>query len=414
MKKRLKFVLSFFLVFTIIVSSLCIPASSYQNDIEVSTADILLINLDTNTTVYSQKPDNMWYSGYLAVLMSYLVACEKIEKPENISFKVEQEFIDELPFSDGSLDKYVGETLTAEDLMAVTLLTSGSDSAYALAYLTTGSSLSSFVGMMNDKAAELGCSDTGYISPGFSASSDQYTTCRDVARLYRAVRKTELFKKVMSARTYTPDGLDEEKFSVISEASIINDASPYYFKYTNDAKYSYSEETYAGLALTTTYRGMTYLFVGLLGLNDSEKNIYADAKKLITWAYLNLSDRKVIAAEDNIAKVGVDAGWGSYDIQLYSFNSAFKTLPNEFDDELLEYKTDIPESVSLPLIKGQRVGKAVISYDGEKVDEVDLVVDNDEGLDMLNDCGRFANYVIGELIVEKPSETVTESETDGE
>ena len=58
--------------------------------------------------------------------------------------------------------------------------------------------------------------------------------------------------------------------------------------------YSYTEDTYEELALTTTYHGQTYLFVGLLGLHQSERNVFADARKLTTWAYLNLSDRQAL------------------------------------------------------------------------------------------------------------------------
>ena len=47
-----------------------------------------------------------------------------------------------------------------------------------------------------------------------------------------------------------------------------------------------------------------------------------------------------------------------------------------------------------PLIKGQKLGKASFTYAGEKIDEVDLVVDSDEGLDMLNDLGRFATFAV--------------------
>ena len=200
MKNVSKIVISFLLVLTVVLSAVYVPASSYENDVETSTADMLLINLDTDTVVYSKKPNNKWHSGSLAVLMTYLLAYENIKDPEKVTFEVEKEFIDELPDSDGCLDDFEGETLTAKDLMAITMLTSGSDSAYALAYLVNGSDLDGFVDMMNTRAEELGCKDTHYVSPGFSDASDQNTTCRDVYRLYSAVRSTELFVEVAQKR----------------------------------------------------------------------------------------------------------------------------------------------------------------------------------------------------------------------
>ena len=416
MKKRLKFIVSFFLILMIFVSMLYVPVSSYDNDVETSTADMLLVNLDTDTVVFSQKPDNKWYSGSLAELMTYLLAYENMTEPEKTEFPVEQAFIDELPDSDGSLDNYVDETLNAKDLMAITLLTSGSDSAYALAYLVNGSDLSGFVDMMNEKGEELGFKDTVYVSPGFSESSEQHTTCRDVFKLYNAVRSTDIFKEVMKEKKYTPNGLDEEDYTVTPEASILNSDSPYYFKYTNDAKYSYSENTYANIVLTTTYRDMTYLYVGLLGLNESEENVYADARKLITWAYLNLSDRKILNSEDAVTEVTVNSGWGEYVMPLYSLASTYKTYPKDFDEKLISFDIKVPDSVSLPVYKGQKVGKATIKYDKDKVEEIDLGVDRDEGLDMLDDCARFAAHVFDEMLVNgkhgKESGTESEGEAD--
>lgn len=397
MKNISKIIISFVLVLTAVFSAAYVPAASYENDVETSTADMLLVNLDTDTIVYSKKPNNKWFSGNLAVLMTYLLAYENIKDPDKVTFEVEKAFIDELPDSDGCLDDFEGETLTAKDLMAITLLTSGSDSAFALAYLVSGSDLDGFVDMMNERAKKLGCKDTLYVSPGFSDSTEQHTSCRDVYRLYATVRNTDIFSEVAHKRYRVSLGGDDDRV-ITTDASILNAQSPYYFKYTNDAKYSYTKDTYANLVVTTTYHNMTYMFVGLLGLNESEKNVYADARKLITWAYLNLSDRKILNDDEPLAKVKVKSSWGDYNMELYTDDVAYKTLPNDFDEKFLTYRAEVPESVTIPMKKGKKVGNLSISYDENQVDQVNLIVNSDEGLDMLGDSARFGNYVIDGLL----------------
>lgn len=396
--KRLKFFLSFILIFAIFVSSLSLTAMSYETDVETSTADMLLVNLDTDTVVFSQKPDNIWYAGSLSELMTFLVAYESIEEPKKVTFKVEQSFLDGLPYKDGCLDKFVGQTLTATDLMAIMLLTSGSDAAYALASLAFGGDIDAFVKSMNERAVLLGCDNTGYVSPGMHETSAQYTTCRDLHKLYMAVRKISLFSEIMKLDSYTPKGLDAKQYSVGIEVSILNPDSPYYFKYTNDAQFSYTEKTYANIAVTTTYHGQTYFYAGLLGLNDSERNAYADAKKLTTWAYLNLSDRKLLADNQKVSDVKVQSGWGEYKIELHPYNSAYRTLPKNFDDDKLTYDLDVPATVKTPFVKGQALGRTKVLYDDEQIDDIALISDSDEGLDMLSDMGRFGGYVIKELM----------------
>jgi len=403
MKKRFRIIICTLLTLTLLISAACIPASSYEPDVVTSTADMILVNTDTNTVVFSQKPDNKWYLGDLVTLITYLVASDSIEDPAKVTYKVEKSFIDNLPFSDGCLDAYVGQTLTAKDLMAIMLLSYGNDAAYALVELSGYATTEEFVTAMNDKVAALGCTKTLIVSPGYSENSKQHTTCREMYYIYSAVRDTKLFNEIEGSFTYTPEGFKGEEYTVENRASIMNPNSPYYFKYVNDAKYSYGDKTYEGIAMTTTYRDKTYFFAGLLGKGTSEENVYADAKKLTTWAYLNLSDRKVINAGNSFAKTVVNAGWGSYEMELHPFSSAYKTLPNDFEESKLSYDITLPKSVNWPLAKGQSVGKAQITYDSEPIENIDLVSESEEGLDMLSDAARFGSYVWGKLLVNEPA-----------
>lgn len=414
MNKRIKFYVSVTLIFAIFVSSFIIPASSYETTVKTSTSDLLLVNLDTDTVVFSQKPDTNWYAGSLSELMTFLLAYELIPDLSKATFEVEQSYIDELPYTDGCLDKFVGQKLTAKDLMAIMLLTSGSDAAYALADLSTDNDRDVFVTAMNDRVGTLGLTSTAYVSPGFDNTSAQHTTCRDLQKLYLEVRKNEFYQKVMADKSYTPAGLDPEEFTVTAQASILDEDSPYYFRYCNDAMYSYTEETYEVLALTTTYRGKTYFFAGLLGLHQSEYNVFSDARKLTSWAYLNLSDRKMFNEEDELSDVTVKPDWGEYQVGLHSFNSAFKTLPNDYDESKLSYTFDIPESVKTPLLDGQQIGSAKISYDGEQIDDIALSVTSDEGLGMLHDLGKFCGYAYKSITPRREvlgTELPTESST---
>ena len=399
MNKRIKIFVSFLLIFALFVSSFCMPASSFENDIETSTADMLLINMDTDTVVFSQKPDNMWYAGTLAEMMTFLIAHEKIKEPDKVTFKVEESFINKLPYTDGCLDIYVGETLTATDLMTIMLLTSGSDAAYALADLASDGNVDTFIDEMNQRAAKLGMTKTGYVSPGYNDTSDHYTTCRDLYRLYQEIRKIDFFSSVMQLQAYTPKGMEEENHTVKVQASILNETSPYYFRYTNDAMYSYTEATYAGIALTTTYHGKTYFFAGLLGLHTSEQNVYADAKKLTSWAYTSLSDYRILNTDDVITDIAVKTGWGEYPVGLNPKSSAFTTLPNDYDKDKITYMYEIPDSVEAPIFAGQKVGTVNISYADEKVDELPLVVGEDEGVGMLHDISRFSSFAYRQLLV---------------
>ena len=424
MKKKLNFLISLLLIAVFALSAFIIPAGSYANDVVTSSSAMLLINLDTDTVCHSIEPDRKRYASYMSELATFLVANEQIVNPDRRKIKVTQEFIDALPHSDGSLGLFVGSTLTAKDLMAIMMLNSGSDAAYLLADIVANGDIEHFVELMNRKAAQLGCDRTQFITPGYSESNQHYTTCRDISRLYRAVDKVSLYREIMSSPSYIPEGFENsaeqpssdddnttevaQEYEITTENSFINPASPYYFRYATGGKYSFDPTAKANIATTTTYQGKSYLFVAMHGKNSSEQNVFADARRMTTWAYLNLSDRKVIDTDQTISSYRVVAGWGEYDVTLNARSSAYKTLPTDYDDAKFTYDVNIPEHTALPVFPGQSIGTAKIFYDGERIDDVNLISSHGEGISLLNDLSRFGVYAITEILPDPPTESTGE------
>ena len=403
MKKQLTFILSLILVLSIAMSVFITPASSFHNDEVTSSYAMLMINLDTRTIVFSQRSDKVWNASYLSELMTFLLLTENVENPQEIEIKIDEDFIDDLDDSDGCLEKYRGDKLTLKDLAAIMLLTSGSDAAFLIADYIGKGDIDAFVDMMNARAAKLGCKKTSFLSPGYSESKDHCTTCSDISRIYNRVMRNELFTEVMQEPTYIPDKYgDNNSYAVTTENSIMNPRSPYYFRYVEGGKYAYDRVSGANLVVTTSYQDMRYMFVALRGKNEAEQNVFADARRMTTWAYLNLSNRKVIDNGYTVDTALAVSNWGDYLIPLFADNSAYKTLPNEYDQMKFAINMDVPKQLPLPLFKGERVGTAEIVYDGEKLDTVRIIPGHDEGVGLLNDVGRFSGYALASLFPNPP------------
>lgn len=404
MNKRIKFLTSIALIFAVFVSSFILPTASYTSDAVVSTSNIFLVNLDTGTAVYSVNPDGKYYAGYLSELMTFLTAYELIDDPDNTKFKVDKEYISQLPNSDGCLNPFFGQELSAKELMGIMLISSGNDAAFVLADLASGGDRDAFVAKMNEKAKSYGMKDTGFVSPGYDPSPSHVTTCRDLYRLYLQVLKVDLYTELVGDKQYIPESLYIEgydahnvRYTVYPDASVLNLNSPFYFKYVDTAKYSFSEATKASIVLTSSYHDKHYMFIGLNGVYDKETNVFSDARKLLTWAYLNLTDVKLFDERQEISSVNVDTGWGDYRIPLYPPRSVVKTLPNTFSMDRLQMTLNTPPNVNTPLKKDETVGFLRLAYDGEDIGSVWLTTESEEGLGMLRDGGRFAGYVYSRL-----------------
>jgi len=95
---------------------------------------ILMLNLDTDTVVYTLNPDERLPMASLTKIMSYIVAYETIPDIENTIITVPQSVADELEGTGSSLaDITVGEELTGMQLLYLMMVPSGNDAALTLA-----------------------------------------------------------------------------------------------------------------------------------------------------------------------------------------------------------------------------------------------------------------------------------------
>ena len=411
MKKRLNFLISFLLITAFVIGMLTVSVTSYSVEITLSSDAVLLVNLDTDTVCYSIEPDRRRFASCMSELMTFIVAADAVKAPEEKKVRVTQDFIDELLYSDGSLDLYVGKTLTLRDLLGIMMLGSGSDAAYLIAQTVSGDT-DAFVEKMNKRAAQLGCSRTQFVTPGYCESNQHYTTCRDIMRMCRALRHIELYQELMKSATFIPAGLEEteedgslkaeQKYAVTTQNSLTNPSSPYYFRYATGGKFTYDSVAMANYYATTTYQSQTYIFVGMHGMNTSERNVFDDAHRMTVWAYKNLADRKVIDADMIVSTYHIDAGWGEYDASLVVSNSSYKTLPMTYSEDKITSEIKIPDSVSLPVFADQSIGTAKIFYDGERIDDVNLVSSTGEGISLLGDLSRLGLCAVSELLPNDP------------
>ena len=108
---------------------------------------------------------------------------------------------------DVQLNGASGEQFLLKDLCFSLMLESHNDSAVAIAEHVAGS-VEAFAGLMNEKAAELGCMDTYFITPNGLDKEDENgfhgTTAADLARIMSYCIKESPMKETFLEITQTP------------------------------------------------------------------------------------------------------------------------------------------------------------------------------------------------------------------
>lgn len=168
------------------------------------TMTAVLVDADSGEVLFSRKPDEEIYPASTTKIMTGLLAIEMNGGNLEGEVTVGPE-VDEFSKSSSLLGLRSNATVSMRDLVYGLMLVSGNDAAAALAVHFAGS-VDGFADLMNQKAAELGMTNTHFANPhGLDMSSiglDHHSTASDMSKLAIAAYRNPLLMEVMGTPTY--------------------------------------------------------------------------------------------------------------------------------------------------------------------------------------------------------------------
>ena len=177
-----------------------------------------LVDLRTGEFLAGEGEDRRLPMASTTKVMTGLVALETVAKgradlEEPVVVSAEAASYAVPAYSNVGL--FAGDTLSVRELLMATLISSGDDAAYALAeHLGEKdggeAGVSRFVGMMNEKAEEMGLQNTRFENPvGFDAEG-HHTTARELARMTVAAYEHPEFAETVGLGTASITTADRE------------------------------------------------------------------------------------------------------------------------------------------------------------------------------------------------------------
>lgn len=165
-----------------------------------SAKSAILLDAQSGRVLYEKNADERSLIASTTKIMTALLVCEAGGLDREVTVPPEAAGVE-----GSSLYLKAGERITVRTLLYGMMLRSGNDAAVALAVEQAGS-VAAFVEKMNEKAAQLGLSDTHFENPNGLDASEHYATARDLAKLCRAAMENETFRAVVSCKSYTAEG----------------------------------------------------------------------------------------------------------------------------------------------------------------------------------------------------------------
>lgn len=172
----------------------------------------VLIDNETGNVIAGKNGDSVIYPASMAKIMTVLTAIEHIDNLD-AEITMSYDYYEELYAQDASRAGFEpGEEAVIRDLLYGALLPSGAECCKELSIQAAGSE-DAFADLMNQKARELGLSQTHFVNCTGLHSEEQYSTPHEIGKILQAALKNRTFREVFTTHSYTvrstsvhPDG----------------------------------------------------------------------------------------------------------------------------------------------------------------------------------------------------------------
>lgn len=321
MKKILHRILPLVLAFTLFLPSIAVYAALGQNEVATWPAapptegdGVLVMDAKTGTILYGKNADKAEYPASVTKLMTALLTLENTSLTDMVTFS--REAIYSIDADSAHIAVMPGEQLSVEDCLYALLLQSANEVANGLAE-HIGGSMEGFAQMMNDRAAQLGCVNTHFVTPSGLHNSEHYTCAYDMALIMRELIKNETFINICSASKHTiqPTNLQPECRYLFQKHKMMTD-SEFHYEGTVCGKMGYTPEAMSTL-VTYAKRGNMELIAVSLNSNNMH---YADSIALFDYGFNNFTSYNM--ADASVANNAKDLLSSSKEL----FNSNAATL----------------------------------------------------------------------------------------
>lgn len=330
-----------------------------------------LIDGDSGRLLYGKNADEILPMASTTKLMTCILALEygNLTDPVTVS-----EYAASMP--DVQLNIRPGETYRLEDLLYSLMLESHNDSAAAVAE-HIGGSVEGFARMMNQKARDIGCGDTYFITPNGLDAADadtgrvHSTTARELALILRYCMcqspKKEEFLTITRAPSRTFSDLEGTRsFSCVNHNALLTSmegAVTGKTGFTNDAGYCY---------VGAVKRGDRLFLVSLLACGwPPQKNYkWQDVGKLVRYGETTFEKREIVREPLSFSPVPVENGTEeTAELSMEAPGTEpFVLLMGE--GEPVTVRTKLPKSLEAPFPAGLVVGQVDYYVNGTLVESL--------------------------------------------
>ena len=264
-----------------------------------------------------------------------------------------------------------GDKASVRDLLYGLMLRSGNDAAVALAE-HVGGSVKGFAELMNEKAIELGLTNTHFVTPHGLDDANHYTTALELAKLTDYAMDNEIFAKIVGTKSTTIyiNNQSRQINNTNELLGVLNGVVGVKTGFTNNA---------GRCLVTETKRNNMDIITIVLGA-DTKKDRTKDSVNLIEYTFskykmYNLEEQiiKEFNKWKNINEKRILIIKGKTSNPKLALGAIEKATIPICDNDKIEYSINALTEVEAPVEQWNVMGTLTVKINGEILENIDIV-----------------------------------------
>lgn len=241
----------------------------------ISALEAVIVDEASGAILWARAPHRRVAVASLTKIVTALVALERGRLDARVPIDVDYRTLDDSTV----MGLLPGEEITLEDLLFGLMLPSGNDAALAIARYVAGSE-EAFVSLMNEKAADLGLSDSRFANPHGLDALGHYSSAYDMAMAARyGMLVDSTFRRLAGTKQWTAQGRRE-----VYELWNLNRLLYGQYAGADGVKIGYTDEAGRAMVASATRQGRR-VYASFV----HSENLVADAAALLDYAFTNFA-----------------------------------------------------------------------------------------------------------------------------
>lgn len=364
----------------------------YAADIEpdVVAPAVILMEANSGQIIYEKNADEVLHPASITKIMTLLLIFEALEEgtitlDENIT-------VSEYAAGMGGSQVFLeaGEIQSVQTMIKCISVASANDASVAMAERICGSE-AAFVEKMNEKAKELGMTNTHFVNCCGLDDDAHLTTARDVALMSR-----ELITKYPQVHDYSTIWMDtithvtrrgEKEFQLANTNKLIRQ-----YEWATGLKTGSTSKAKCCLSATAKKNNIELIAVVMAAPNSKIR--FSDAIKLLNYGYSVCSvytDKEMPKPENINVRCGKQSDVGLLCEQDFTY-----MFLNQYDAKDITREVVLDKEIEAPFEKGTKAGEIIYYYKGNEIGRVNVVTEQAVEKESLGDSFKkiFGNWLL--------------------